>query len=125
MRIAISLLMIAGLAVFAPAQTPNLARFDKTIAGFEAKDKDHPPPKDPIVFTGSSSIARWKDVAKAFPEYPVLNRGFGGSTTPEVIHYFDRVIAVYKPRVIVFFCGSNDLAGKRTPQQVITDFGTF
>jgi lysophospholipase L1-like esterase len=125
MRIAFSLVVIAGLAAFAPAQAPNLQRFEKTIAGFETTDKGHPPPKDPIVFTGSSSIARWKDLAKAFPEYPVLNRGFGGSTTPEVNHYFDRVVAAYKPRVIVFFCGGNDLADKRTPQQVIEDFGTF
>ena len=121
MRIALSLVVFAGLF----AQTPNLQRFEKTIAGFEAKDKDQPPPKDAIVFTGSSSIARWKDVAKAFPEYPVLNRGFGGSTTPEVNYYFDRVLAAYKPRVIVFFCGGNDLAAKATPQKVIEDFRTF
>jgi lysophospholipase L1-like esterase len=121
MRIAFSLIVIAGLA----AQSPNLQRFEKTIAGFEAKDKEQPPPKEPIVFTGSSSIARWKDLAKTFPEYPVLNRGFGGSTTPEVNYYFDRAIAAYKPRVIVFFCGGNDLAAKATPQKVIEDFRSF
>ena len=121
MRIVISLVVFAGFV----AQTPNLQRFEKTIAGFEAKDKEQPPPKDPIVFTGSSSIARWKDVAKEFPEYPVLNRGFGGSTTPEVNYYFDRVVAAYKPRVIVFFCGGNDLAAKATPKKVIEDFRTF
>ena len=125
MRIAFSLVVMVGMVAFVAGQTPNLQRFEKTIAGFEAKDKDHPPPKDPIVFTGSSSIARWKDLAKTFPEFPVLNRGFGGSTTPEVNYYFDRVVAAYKPKVIVFFCGSNDMASKRTPQQALEDFGTF
>ena len=97
------------------------------IAGFEAKDKAHPPPKDPICLSPAvpASPAGRITWRRRFPEYPVLNRGFGGSTTPEVNYYFDRVIAAYKPKVIVFFCGSNDMASKRTPQQAIEDFGTF
>ena len=31
----------------------------------------------------------------------------------------------YKPRVIVFFAGDNDLAAKHTPQQVLADFKAF
>ena len=125
MRMAVSVAALLGIASLLQAQTPNLQRFDKVIAGFEAQDKEHAPPKAPIVFTGSSSIARWKDIAKEFPEFPVLNRGFGGSTTPEVNHYFDRILTAYKPRVIVFFCGGNDLAAKATPQKVIEDFRNF
>src|SRR5882724_5443412 len=101
MRIALSCVVLAGLVAQVSAQEPDkkLVRFEKTIEGFETKDKEKTPPKDPIVFTGSSSIARWKNVAKAFPEYPILNRGFGGSTTPEVLHYFDRVVYAYRPKV--------------------------
>ena len=125
MRIALALILVAGCVDAVLGQDPNPKRWEPTIAGFEAHDREKPPPADPIVFTGSSSIARWKGIATAFPEFPVLNRGFGGSVTPDLLHYFDRVVLAYKPKVIVFYCGSNDLASKRSPEQVIGDFRSF
>ncbi len=109
----------------AGAQGFDAARWEKTIAAFEAKDRTTPPPKDAILFTGSSSIARWRNLGQAFPEFPVINRGFGGSTTPEVNFYVDRIVLPYKPRIVVLYSGSNDLAGKRTPEQVLSDFRVF
>jgi lysophospholipase L1-like esterase len=56
----------------------------------------------------------------------VLNRGFGGSTIPEVNHYLERTVLKHKPRAVVLFCGSNDLAAyDRSPEQVLADFRTF
>ena len=39
-----------------------------------------------------------------------INRGFGGSTIPEVIHYADRIILPHHPKMLVLYCGENDLA---------------
>jgi lysophospholipase L1-like esterase len=103
----------------------NLKRFEKDIARFEKQDQAKPPPTGPVVFTGSSSIARWSDLAKAFPDQPVINRGFGGSTIPEVNHFLDRIVLNYRPRIVVLFCGGNDMAMGRTPEQVLADFQTF
>ena len=111
-----------------PPSRPNALdpkRWEKTIAAFEAQDKKTPPPKEPIVFTGSSSIATWTDLPKAFADFPVLNRAFGGSTTPEVNYYIDRIILPYKPKLVLIYSGSNDLAAKATPEQVFADFKTF
>jgi lysophospholipase L1-like esterase len=107
------------------AKGPNLKRFEKDIERFEQQDRKSPPPADAVVFTGSSSIARWKTLAKDFPGLPVVNRGFGGSTLPEVNHYLDRIVLKHKPRTVVLFCGSNDMAAGRTPEQVLADFRTF
>lgn len=108
------------------AKDPNPARWDKTMEAFDAKDKATPPPKDAVVFTGSSSIVGWANLAKHFPEYPVLNRGFGGSTTPEVNHHLERVVLRYKPRVVVLYSGSNDIpALQRTPEEVHAEFRKF
>src|SRR5205823_1256041 len=84
-----------------------------------------PPPKNGILFTGSSSIATWPNLHKAFPEFAIINRGFGGSTTPEVNFFVDRIVLPYKPKIVVLYSGSNDIAGRRTPDQVLADFQTF
>ena len=39
---------------------------------------------------------------------PVYNRGFGGATTYDILYYLDKIVIPYAPRVIVFYCGTND-----------------
>ncbi len=80
--------------------------------------------KGGILFVGSSSIVRW-DVAKWFPNMPVLNRGFGGSQIADSVHFAERIIVPYRPRTIVFYAGDNDLASGKTPEQVLADFKAF
>jgi lysophospholipase L1-like esterase len=98
--------------------------FESEIAAFEKWDRQNAVPKDGVLFVGSSSIRLWQ-TAEAFPDLPVINRGFGGSTIAHVNHYFDRVVAKYEPRVIVFYSGDNDIASGKSPGQVFADFLTF
>lgn len=100
-------------------------RFEKEILAFEASDKTNPPPKNAILFIGSSSIRMWKTLAKDFPDYRVINRGFGGSEISDSIYFADRIVIPYKPRTIVFYAGGNDLNAKKTPETVFNDFKTF
>ena len=58
----------------------------------------------------SSSFTKWKDVADYFPGYTIINRGFGGSSLPDVIRYADEIIFPYQPKQIFIYCGENDLA---------------
>jgi lysophospholipase L1-like esterase len=59
---------------------------------------------------GSSSFTKWTDVQKYFPEFKIINRGFGGSTLNDLIFYAPQVIYPYKPKQVVIYCGDNDLA---------------
>ena len=99
--------------------------FENEIQAFEKMDLDNPPGTGMILFVGSSSLRMWKDIDKVFPDFNVLNRGFGGSQTSDVIHFFDRVVKVYKPSKIVFYEGDNDIATGKSPAQVVADFKTF
>jgi lysophospholipase L1-like esterase len=45
-----------------------------------------------------------------FPGYTIINRGFGGSSLPDVIRYANDIIIPYHPKQIVIYCGENDLA---------------
>ncbi len=99
-------------------------RFESAIQQFEKQDEKSPPCKNEILFTGSSSIRLW-DTTASFPSRKILNRGFGGSQISDVLYYFDRVVLKYEPRVIVFYCGDNDIAGKKSPEKVFRDYQKF
>jgi lysophospholipase L1-like esterase len=80
------------------------------IQAFKKEDSIHQPPKNAILFIGSSSFTNWKDVADYFPGYKIINRGFGGSTLPDQIRYVKSIVFPYHPQQIVIYCGENDLA---------------
>ena len=96
------------------------------INAFLKADKEKMPPRDAVLFAGSSTIRLWASVAKDIPEIPVINRGFGGSQLFENTLYADRIAIPYHPKIIVLFAGTNDLAyGNRSPQQVFEDFQAY
>ena len=94
------------------------------IQGFKKQDSVSFPPTDAILLIGSSSFTMWKDVPNYFPSHTIINRGFGGSSLPDVIRYADDIIFSYHPKQIVIYCGENDLAGSDTvtAQLVFTRF---
>jgi len=117
----IRLIFSSIVVFFSVFQTPH--RFENEIKAFEARDQQTPPPKRPILFTGSSSIRLWDSLSRYFPGKPVLQRGFGGSELSDVRYYADRIIMPYKPRQIVLYAGENDIAtGKQTAQQTYDRF---
>lgn|ERR1043166_1007056 len=124
MRLPITLLLALLTAASVFAQTKTNA-FEKEILAFEASDKTNPPTKNAILFIGSSSIRMWKTLARDFPDYQVINRGFGGSQISDSIYFFDRIVAKYEPRLIVFYAGGNDINAKKSPDSVSNDFKTF
>jgi len=84
------------------------------IRHFREIDSINPPPENAILFAGSSSFTIWKDVQDYFPGYTIINRGFGGSTLLDQIHYINDIVFPYKPAQIVIYCGENDFAASDT-----------
>jgi len=68
-------------------------------------------PIDPqqIMFVGSSIFRLWKTLESDMYPLPVVNQAFGGSKTWEVLYYADQLIIPYQPKIIVYYCGSNDI----------------
>jgi lysophospholipase L1-like esterase len=109
----------------AATSAQSAAAFENEIRAFEASDRARPPAKDGIVFVGSSSFRLWPNLAGDFGGVPVLNRGFGGSTFPDVNRFVPRIVLPYQPRMVVVYAGDNDLNAGRTPLQVLADYGAF
>jgi lysophospholipase L1-like esterase len=114
-------LFVPTLAVAADAPAP----FENEIRAFEQADAKSPPPQDAVLFLGSSSIRLWKTLAQDMPGMTVLNRGFGGSQISDSLRYFDRIVLPYRPKLIVFYAGDNDVAAGKSPQRVLADFKEF
>jgi lysophospholipase L1-like esterase len=99
--------------------------FEPEIRKFEVVDRRTPPPLNAILFTGSSSIRLWTNLTADFPNRVVLNRGFGGSHMSDLLHFFDRVVVPYRPKLIVVYEGDNDLASGKTVDAVVADYREF
>lgn len=95
------------------------------IDAMTAADAEKPPVQGAVVFVGSSSIALWKNVVADFPDFPVINRGFGGSEVADSVYYIDRIVLPYRPRAVVFYAGENDLVAGKNPETVAADFAAF
>jgi acetyl esterase/lipase/lysophospholipase L1-like esterase len=94
----------------AQPKQPQAPPFYNDILAFKKKDAQQAPPANGILLVGSSSFTKWTDVQEYFPGYPIINRGFGGSTLPDVIRYAYDIILPYKPKQVLIYCGENDLA---------------
>lgn len=104
----------------APApSTPTQATpwYEGEIQAFLAADGANPPAPGQVLFIGSSSIRMWKTLGDDMAPTPVLNRGFGGSKTPEVLAEMGRIVYPYRPSAIVYYCGDNDLGDHNTDSE--------
>jgi len=95
------------------------APFYKDIQYFKKQDSIDFPPKKAILFIGSSTFTKWKDVNTYFPEHTIINRGFGGSSLPDVIRYVEDIVYPYHPRQVVIYCGENDFTGGASAEAVV------
>jgi len=103
---------------------PDPNRFAQEIRTFAEWDSRNAVPANPLLFVGSSSIRLWC-THESFPDLPVVNRGFGGSHISDVVHFADRIVLPYRPRLIVFYAGDNDVAAGKSARRVFDDYRRF
>ncbi len=115
----------AGGAKSAGQLEAPLERFESSVSSIEAHDRGAMPAPGGTVFVGSSTFAHWTTMEADLKDLAAINHGFGGSTLPEVNHYFDRLVTKYKPSRIVLYAGTNDIADGHSGEQVAHDFASF
>ena len=129
-RFASSLLGFALVASRLPAAEPASAAtppppFEADIRAFLEQDRTQPPRKGGILFVGSSIFRQWTNVAEVLAPLPVKNRAFGGSRTGDQLLRFDAVVVPWAPRLVVYYCGSNDLKAGEPPEAIFGRFREF
>jgi lysophospholipase L1-like esterase len=108
------------------AQAANPDRWEADIKKFEDADRANPLPRGGVVFIGSSSIVRWT-LPTCFPELgaKAINHGFGGSLIGDSTKYAERLVSAFKPRIVVFYAGDNDIVTSETAEQIAAEFPKF
>jgi lysophospholipase L1-like esterase len=114
-RLTLLLLFLTAFITLKAQEAP----FYKEIQYFKKQDSIKFPPKNAVLFVGSSTFTKWKDVQDYFPKHVIINRGFGGSSLPNVINYVGDIIYPYDPKQVVIYCGENDFTGNATAQIVV------
>ncbi len=119
--------LIGSLVVLVSAAQPKERPFQKDIDAFVRQDSLQAPPDLPVLLVGSSSFTFWKDAQAAFPNYKILNRGFGGSSLTDLIYFAPQVLFAYHPSQIIIYCGENDMAATpaAAPKEVLARFKTL
>ncbi len=116
----ISVLIISCSPVRKYQSLPDVLAWEPDIQQFEKLDNSEIYPKNSILFTGSSSIRLWSDLAKDMAPYPVIQRGYGGAKLSDYVVYASRIIDPHPCKAIVIFI-ANDISASdqdKTPAEV-------
>lgn len=103
------------------AQNPERFQDEVRAIGMKYDTLWSPSSGETIVFTGSSSIRLWQNIPELFPEYSIVNTGFGGSQTSDLIAYSDELVLRFRPRLVFIYEGDNDLSDGKRPRKVLKD----
>ena len=116
-RIAVFSIFLGSLAL-AEAQDPQ--RFEKDVQELIAKyDTVWHSEKPTLLFTGSSSIRLWDGLEKSFAGHQVVNTGFGGSQTSDLLSFIDDLVLRYNPGQVFIYEGDNDIEARKKPKEII------
>ena len=74
-----------------------------------SEKKDFESQEGLYLFVGSSSIRFWLTLKEDYPDYNVINRGFGGSTFEDLINFKEELIFAYQPCKVFIYEGDNDI----------------
>lgn len=122
------LVCLCCLTSFVSAADEAAARwtlYEPAFKAFADADQATPPRKGGILFVGSSIFRQWTAVTEHMAPLPVLNRAFGGSRTGDQLARFDQLVPRYAPKIIVYYCGSNDLKAGASPEDPNAIFARF
>ena len=94
------LLAFAGVSIAAQAQENG------SLSDYRAASPEH----GGIVFTGSSIFRFWTHLRDQMAPLPVLNRAIAGTVTQDMLNRIGQLVLPYQPRIVVYYCGSNDIS---------------
>ena len=97
--------------------------FANEIRAFKHQDSVSFPPKDGILFIGSSSLRKWTDLEQRFAGKPIIRRGVGGCELWQIVDFYTPYIVFpYHPRKIFIYAGENDIAAGKSSTFVFEEF---
>ncbi len=117
---AITVVMLCCKTSAEPTKPAAELKWESAVA---KKLKENSPPEGSIVCIGSSHMANWKTLEVDLAPLKIYNLAIGGSRMKHAADLFiPKLVLPFKPRAVIFYEGSNDLAADLTPEQVLHGF---
>jgi hypothetical protein len=113
------------LSVRGPGRPSRVLNFEGLLAQFDKRDAESAPPEQPALFVGSSIFNQWSAVPQHMAPIPTINCAFGGSRTWEVLAYMDEAVLRYRPRLVCYYCGSNDVNAGAPAEEIVANVTAF
>jgi lysophospholipase L1-like esterase len=123
--VSLALLVSPRLCGADDAAAARWAQYEPSFKAFAEADVKAPFAAGGILFVGSSIFRQWTNVAEQMAPLPVLNRAFGGSRTGDQVARFAQLVPRYRPRGVVYYCGSNDLKAGDVVEDPAAIFARF
>lgn len=101
-----------------PTPVPSATPRKYTAEVFKLAQVPAPAPGG-ILMVGSSIFRKWDTCTNDFAPLPVTNRAFGGSRTADQLYFFDQIVPTSQAGLVVWYCGSNDINSKLTPEKIL------
>ena len=108
-------LLLCAFSLSFFAQDPH--RFEKEIDSL--KQLAIPTGDKAAVFTGSSSVRLWKGLAQDCKRYDLVNTGFGGSQTSDLLYFLEELVLRHKANTVFIYEGDNDINAGKAPDSII------
>ncbi|CAK9041630.1 Putative E3 ubiquitin-protein ligase HERC1 [Durusdinium trenchii] len=124
--------MQAFFAMVQHCEGPYGRRMARSAAQLAATDLDgertaRPTARCSAVFCGSSKVRLWRTMKEDLAPYELLNRGFGGARSCDLVAAMEPLVLRHRPPAVVYYCGINDLhfgAQAEVPAQGLRLFAT-
>ena len=126
-----ALLLLAGCANPPPAVPPSpatpvppltgsiKARSDQLRAAAQAR----PIAPGAVIALGSSHMEKWRTLREDLDGLDIFNHGIGGSRMSQADEHFVAELAIpFRPRAVLLYEGSNDLAAGASPEDILAHF---
>jgi lysophospholipase L1-like esterase len=84
-----------------------------SLASLQAQEKG------PIVFVGSSIFHRWTQLESQMAPLPIANIAFDGAQADDWNRLIESRVIPLKPKVVAYYCGSNDVDAGAPPSLVV------
>ncbi len=114
------LLCLISTAILLNVKAQDPQRFEEDVMSIQMKyDTLWDSNRETLVFTGSSSIRLWENLQDRFPSYQIINTGFGGSESTDLLAFLDELVLQYKPSTVFIYEGDNDIEAKKKPAEIL------
>lgn len=105
------------------AVTPLTGTIKAKQAQFMAAAEQRPIPAGAVIAIGSSHLEKWKTLKADLGGLDIYNHGIGGSKMSQANEHFIANLAIpFRPRAVLLYEGSNDLAAGATPDAILAHF---